>query len=77
VRVEWPDGRITHEWETPAPEIAPLKTALVTIARQDGTALIALNALREADHLETEVARRCHGAAPGRCRCPDFEVREI
>jgi hypothetical protein len=58
VRVEWPDGRITHEWETPSPDIAPLKTALVTIARQDGTALIALNALREADHLETEVARR-------------------
>jgi small GTP-binding protein len=58
VRVEWPDGQITHEWETPAPDIAPLKTALVTIARQDGTALIALNALREADHLETEVARR-------------------
>ena len=58
VRVEWPDGRITHEWETPAPDIAPLKTALITIARQDGTALIALNALREADHLETELARR-------------------
>lgn len=58
VRVEWPDGRVTHEWETPPPEIAGLKTALITIARQDGTALIALNALREADHLETELARR-------------------
>jgi small GTP-binding protein len=58
VRVEWPDGRVTEEWETPPPDIAPLKKALVTLARQDGTALIALNALREADGLETDLAKR-------------------
>jgi small GTP-binding protein len=58
VRVEWPDGRVTHEWETLPPQIDTLKHALLTIARQDGTALIALNTLREADCLETDIARR-------------------
>lgn len=58
VRVEWPDGRITYEWETPPPDIGPLKQALLKIARQDGATLIALNALREADGLETDIARR-------------------
>ena len=58
VRVEWPDGRLTYEWETFPPQIGPLKQALVTIVRQDGAALIALNALREADTLETDMARR-------------------
>lgn len=58
VRVEWPNGRITEEWETPPPAVAPLKKALITLARQDGTALIALNVLREADGLETDWAKR-------------------
>jgi small GTP-binding protein len=58
VRVEWPDGRVTHEWEKLPPQMDSLKQALLTIARQDGTALIALNALREADTLETDIARR-------------------
>lgn len=57
VRVEWPDGRVTYEWETSPPQIAPLKQALLKIARCDGTTLIALNALREADTLETNIAQ--------------------
>ena len=40
VRVEWPDGRIYQEWETPAPQIAPLTQALMAIIRQDGAALV-------------------------------------
>ncbi len=58
VRVEWPDGRITHEWETPPPDITPLKKALLTLARQDGMTLMALNTLREADVLEMDLAQR-------------------
>ncbi|MEL6401560.1 MAG: GTP-binding protein [Cyanobacteria bacterium J06607_6] len=58
VRVEWPDGQVTHEWEKLPAQIDALKQALLSIARQDGTALIALNALREADSLETDMARR-------------------
>ncbi|MEM6521487.1 MAG: GTP-binding protein [Cyanobacteria bacterium P01_C01_bin.70] len=58
VRVEWPDGKVTYEWEKLSPQMDSLKQALLTIARQDGTALIALNALREADSLEADMARR-------------------
>ena len=58
VRVEWPDGRVSYEWETPDPHIDPLKQTLLDIVRQDGLALIALNALREADSLETDLAQR-------------------
>lgn len=58
VRVEWPEGQVTYEWETSSPEIGPLKQALLNIARQDGAALIALNALREADTLEMDIAKR-------------------
>lgn len=58
VRVEWPDRRVTHEWEVLPPDIHELKQALLLIARQDGSALITLNALREADALETEMAKR-------------------
>jgi small GTP-binding protein len=52
VRVEWPDGRVAQAWETPEPQIAPLKQALITIIRQDGPALVALNALRQAHTIE-------------------------
>jgi small GTP-binding protein len=52
VRVEWPDGRVAQAWETPEPQIAPLKQALITIIRQDGPALVALNALRQAHAIE-------------------------
>jgi small GTP-binding protein len=52
VRVEWPDGQTQQEWETPPPHIEPLKTALLTILRQDGPGLVALNALRSARTVE-------------------------
>ncbi|MEM9004213.1 MAG: GTP-binding protein [Cyanobacteria bacterium P01_F01_bin.86] len=58
VRVEWPDGRVSYEWEFPPPQIADLRQALLDIARQDGATLIALNALREADTLETDLAKQ-------------------
>lgn len=55
VRVEWPDGRITYAWEKPSPQIAPLKQALRQVLRQDAPLLIALNTLREARDLETQL----------------------
>ncbi|MGF1568476.1 MAG: DUF697 domain-containing protein [Nodosilinea sp.] len=55
VRVEWPDGRTSQDWETPVPQIAPLKAALLEILRQDGPALVALNALRSARDIEGEM----------------------
>lgn len=57
VRVEWPDGRITDEWETPPAQIAELKQALLGIAQREGPSLLALNALRQATEVEGAIAR--------------------
>jgi hypothetical protein len=56
VRVEWPDGRISEEWEQPIAQIEPLKTALLKVVREDGPTLVALNALRQAGIIEQKLA---------------------
>ncbi len=55
VRVEWPDGRTSHEWEPQPAQIEPLRSALLAIVAQDGSALVALNALRNARLIEGEM----------------------
>jgi small GTP-binding protein len=55
VRTEWPDGRVSQDWEAVPPRIEPLKTALLTLVHQDGAALVALNALRSARTIEGEM----------------------
>ena len=57
VRVEWPNGRITEEWEHPPAQIAPLKTKLLKIVQEEGATLIALNALRQAGVIEQQLAK--------------------
>lgn len=57
VRVEWPDGRVTEEWESPPALIAPLRTALLKIVREEGPTLVALNALRQASVIEQNLAK--------------------
>ncbi|HZG40448.1 MAG TPA: DUF697 domain-containing protein, partial [Nodosilinea sp.] len=64
VRVEWPDGRTSQEWEPQPPQIEPLRQALLAIVAQDGAALVALNALRNARSIEGEMVGhvgRLHG----------------
>ncbi|NET47559.1 MAG: DUF697 domain-containing protein [Merismopedia sp. SIO2A8] len=56
VRVEWPDGRITHEWETPKPQIEALEQHLHQILAREGPLLIALNALRDSQSAEVAIA---------------------
>ncbi|HIK45111.1 MAG TPA: DUF697 domain-containing protein [Leptolyngbyaceae cyanobacterium M65_K2018_010] len=55
VRVEWPDGRVSQDWETPPPQIDPLRDALITLVQRDGAALVALNALHSARSIESEM----------------------
>lgn len=55
VRVEWPDGRVSNEWEAPPAQIEPLRKALLTILQHDGPALVALNALRSARTIERDM----------------------
>ncbi|MEO0539451.1 MAG: GTP-binding protein [Cyanobacteria bacterium P01_A01_bin.105] len=56
VRAEWPDGRVTEEYETPPAEIDELKTLLIDLIHQEGDTLIALNALYQAGRIETQIA---------------------
>ncbi|MFW6358482.1 MAG: DUF697 domain-containing protein, partial [Chroococcales cyanobacterium] len=56
VRVEWPDGRVTQEWETPPPQIDELKEKILTILNQEGRSLLALNALFQAKEAEQNIA---------------------
>lgn len=56
VRVEWPDGRVSEEWESPPAQIEPLQTALLKIVREEGPTLVALNALRQAGKIEQTLA---------------------
>jgi uncharacterized protein len=58
VRVEWADGRVTHEWETPEPDIAELKQKLLELLNREGKSLLALNALRQGQQLEAALAHK-------------------
>ncbi len=52
VRVEYPDGRVLYEWETPPVQIAELRQKILDILQREGPDLLALNALvqsRDAD----------------------------
>ncbi|NET29541.1 GTP-binding protein [Okeania sp. SIO1I7] len=58
VRIEWPDGNVTHEWETPSPQIDPLKQKIITILEREGRSLLALNALVQAREAEVTIAHK-------------------
>ncbi|MEG5029854.1 DUF697 domain-containing protein [Microcoleus sp. AT8-B1] len=57
VRVEWADGRVTNEWESPPAQIDELKHKILTILNREGRSLLALNALVEARDAEANIAR--------------------
>jgi len=58
LRVEWEDGTVSHEWETPPPQIDELRQKLLTIIQREGKSLLALNALRQARETEQGIARK-------------------
>lgn len=58
VRVEWPDGNVTHEWESPPPQIDELKEKIVSILNREGRSLLALNALVQARDAEENIVRK-------------------
>lgn len=58
VRVEWPDGRVTYEWESPPAQIDELRQKLLTLLNREGRSLLALNALRQARESETAIAQK-------------------
>jgi uncharacterized protein len=58
VRMEWSDGSITHEWESPPPQVDELKQKILTILNREGRSLLALNALIEARDAEANIAHQ-------------------
>ena len=58
VRVEWPDGQVTYEWETPPPQVDELKQKILAILNQEGRSLLALNALLQARSAEAAIAQK-------------------
>jgi len=58
VRVEWPDGEVTYEWETPPPQVDELKQKILSMLNREGRALLALNALLQARNAETSIAKK-------------------
>ena len=58
VRVEWPDGRVTHEWEAPPAQIEELQQKLLRLVQQEGKSLLAVNALRQGQEAEAAIAHK-------------------
>ncbi len=58
VRVEWPDGRVSYEWETPPPQVDELKQKILNILNREGRSLLALNALVQARVAEANIAEK-------------------
>ncbi|MBR8838185.1 MAG: GTP-binding protein [Stigonema ocellatum SAG 48.90 = DSM 106950] len=58
VRVEWPNGDVTYEWETPPPQIDQLQQTILKILNREGRSLLALNALIQARDAEEAIAQK-------------------
>ncbi|UKP00774.1 GTP-binding protein [Nostoc sp. UHCC 0870] len=58
VRVEWPDGSVSYEWETPPPQVDELKETILNILNREGRSLLALNALIQAREAEAAIAQK-------------------
>ena len=58
VRVEYADGTINYEWETPPPQVEELKQTILNILNREGRSLLALNALIQARESEQNIAQK-------------------
>jgi uncharacterized protein len=58
VRVEWPDGGVSYEWETPPTQVDELKQIILNILNREGRSLLALNALIQARVAEAAIAQK-------------------
>lgn len=58
VRVEWSNGNVTYELETPPPQIDELKQIILKILNREGRSLLALNALIHAKDAEEAIAQK-------------------
>ncbi|MEN9229872.1 MAG: Era-like GTP-binding protein [Thermostichus sp. DG02_5_bins_236] len=58
VRTHWPDGRITTEWERPAPQMDALRGRILQILQTEAGSLLALNVLKRLDHIQAQILQK-------------------
>ncbi|MCF2971697.1 Era-like GTP-binding protein [Synechococcus sp. Nb3U1] len=58
VRTHWPDGRITTDWERPAPQMDALRGRILQILQTEAGSLLALNVLKRLDRLQAQILRK-------------------
>ncbi len=56
IRHEWPDGRVSLDWEIPPPDVGDLQTAITELLHREGLYLLALNVLLQAQAAEHQIA---------------------
>lgn len=57
VRHEWPDGRVSLDWEIPVPQVAALQQTLLALLHREGLLLLSLNVLLQAQTLERQIVQ--------------------
>ncbi len=58
VRTHWPDGRITTEWERPAPQMEALRGRILQILQTEAGSLLALNVLKRLDRVQAQILQK-------------------
>lgn len=58
VRVEYPNGDVAYEWETPPSQVDELKQKILQILNREGRSLLALNALLQVQQAEAAIAHK-------------------
>ncbi len=58
VRTHWPDGRITTEWERPAPRMEALRERILQILQTEAGSLLALNVLKRLDRVQSQILQK-------------------
>ncbi|WP_254009775.1 GTP-binding protein [Limnofasciculus baicalensis] len=58
VRVEWPNGKVTYQWETPLPQVDELKDKILTVLNREGRSLLSLNALFQSRNAQATIAQK-------------------
>jgi uncharacterized protein len=56
VRHEWPDGRVSLEWETPSAHVEELQQTLMDLLHREGLFLLSLNVLIQVQPMERQMA---------------------
>lgn len=57
-RVEWPDGRVSHEWERPAAQVETLQHRLLTLLQTQGALLLGLSVLNQIKRSKQVIAEQ-------------------